>query len=126
MNQAYQVYQNASVQTASPQELSLMLYNGCLKFIKLAKKGFEDKNIEMKHTNLTKAQAIINQFRITLDMDVEISKNLDALYIYINEQLIQANIQNDVVALEIAEDLIFELRDTWKQMMKQSTAPVNV
>lgn len=126
MNQAYQVYQSNSVQTASPQELSLMLYNGCLKFIKLAKKAFDEKNIEAKNTNLTKAQAIINQFRITLDMDVELSKDLDALYVFIHEQLVKANIQNNLEALQVAEDMVLELRDTWKQMMKQATAPVNV
>lgn len=126
MNQAYQVYQTNSVQTASPQELSLMLYNGCLKFMKLAKKAFDEKNIEAKNTNLTKAQAIINQFRITLDMDVELSKDLDALYEFINEQLLKANIQNNLEALQVAEDMVLELRDTWKQMMKQTTAPVNV
>lgn len=126
MNQAYQVYQTNSVQTASPQELSLMLYNGCLKFIKLARKAFDEKNIEAKNTNLTKAQAIINQFRITLDMDVELSKDLDALYVFIHEQLVKANIQNNLEALQVAEDMVLELRDTWKQMMKQATAPVNV
>lgn len=126
MNQAYQAYQTNSVQTASPQELSLMLYNGCLKFIKLSKKAFDEKNIEAKNTNLTKAQAIINQFRITLDMDVELSKDLDALYEFINEQLVKANIQNNLEALQVAEDMVLELRDTWKQMMKQATAPVNV
>lgn len=126
MNQAYQVYQTNSVQTASPQELSLMLYNGCLKFIKLARKAFDEKNIEAKNTNLTKAQAIINQFRITLDMDVELSKDLDALYVFIHEQLVKANIQNNLEALQNAEDMVLELRDTWKQMMKQTTAPVNV
>lgn len=126
MNQAYQVYQTNSVQTASPQELSLMLYNGCLKFMKLAKKAFDEKNIEAKHTNLTKAQAIINQFRITLDMDVELSNDLDALYEFINDQLIKANIQNNLEALQVAEDMVLELRDTWKQMMKQGTAPVSV
>lgn len=126
MNQAYQAYQTNSVQTASPQELTLMLYNGCLKFIKLAKKAFAEKNIEAKHTNLTKAQAIITQFRVTLDMDVDLSKDLDALYEYINEQLMQANIQNKIEALEIAENMVLELRDTWKQMMKQETASVSV
>lgn len=126
MNQAYQVYQTNSVQTASPQELSLMLYNGCLKFMKLAKKAFDEKNIEAKNTNLTKAQAIINQFRITLDMDVELSKDLDALYEFINDQLVKANIQNNLEALQVAEDMVLELRDTWKQMMKQATAPVSV
>jgi len=117
---ASQSYQQTAVQTASPQELSLMLYNGCLKFIKLANKALDEKNIEQKHINLMKAQAIIAQFRITLDMDVEISKELDVLYLFIQEQLIAANTANDQEKLAVAEDLVRELRDTWKTMMKSA------
>lgn len=120
MYNASQSYQQTAVQTASPQELSLMLYNGCLKFIKLANKALDEKNIEQKHINLMKAQAIIAQFRITLDMDVEISKELDVLYLFIQEQLIAANTANDQEKLAVAEDLVRELRDTWKTMMKSA------
>ncbi|MBM7705993.1 flagellar protein FliS [Chryseomicrobium aureum] len=117
MYNASQIYQTNAVQTASPQELSLMLYNGCLKFIKLASRALEEKNIEQKHIHLVKAQAIITQFRITLDMDIPISKDLDALYMFINEKLIEANTTNNQETLALAEDLVRELRDTWKTMM---------
>ncbi|XKH50574.1 flagellar export chaperone FliS [Chryseomicrobium palamuruense] len=117
MYNASQIYQTNAVQTASPQELSLMLYNGCLKFIKLASRALEEKNIEQKHIHLVKAQAIITQFRITLDMDIPISKDLDVLYMFINEKLIEANTTNNQETLELAEDLVRELRDTWKTMM---------
>jgi len=114
---ASQIYQTNAVQTASPQELSLMLYNGCLKFIKLASRALEEKNIEQKHIHLVKAQAIITQFRITLDMDIPISKDLDVLYMFINEKLIEANTTNNQETIALAEDLVRELRDTWKTMM---------
>lgn len=117
MYNASQIYQTNAVQTASPQELTLMLYNGCLKFIKLASRALEEKNIEQKHIHLVKAQAIITQFRITLDMDIPISKDLDVLYMFINEKLIEANTTNNQETLELAEDLVRELRDTWKTMM---------
>lgn len=117
MYNASQIYQTNAVQTASPQELSLMLYNGCLKFIKLASRALEEKNIEQKHIHLVKAQAIITQFRITLDMDIPISKDLDVLYMFINEKLIEANTTNNQETLALAEDLVRELRDTWKTMM---------
>ena len=117
MYNASQIYQTNAVQTASPQELSLMLYNGCLKFIKLASRALEEKNIEQKHIHLVKAQAIITQFRITLDMDIPISKDLDVLYMFINEKLIEANTTNNQETIALAEDLVRELRDTWKTMM---------
>lgn len=65
----YQSYQQNSVNTASPGELTLMLYNGCLKFINLAKKAIEDKKMEEKNVNLIKAQKIIQELMVTLNMD---------------------------------------------------------
>lgn len=117
INNPYQTYQQNSVTTASPQELTLMLYNGCLKFIKLAKRAMDEGKIEEKNTNLIKAQNIIREFQITLDRDVEISQNLDQLYEYINFRLMEANMKNDLAILEDAEAQVKELRDTWKEAM---------
>lgn len=117
INNPYQTYQQNSVTTASPQELTLMLYNGCLKFIKLAKRAMGEGKIEEKNTNLIKAQAIIQEFQITLDRDIEISEGLAQLYEYINFRLIEANIKNDMAILEEAEVQVKELRDTWKEAM---------
>lgn len=117
INNPYQTYQQNSVTTASPQELTLMLYNGCLKFIKLAKRAMDEGRIEEKNTNLIKAQNIIREFQITLDRDVEISQGLDQLYEYINFRLMEANMKNDLAILEDAEAQVKELRDTWKVAM---------
>lgn len=117
INNPYQTYQQNSVITASPQELTLMLYNGCLKFIKLAKRAMEEGKIEEKNTNLLKAQAIIQEFQITLDRDIAISEGLAQLYEYINFRLIEANMKNDLSILEEAEGQVKELRDTWKEAM---------
>ncbi|MGI2328508.1 flagellar export chaperone FliS [Planococcus sp. YIM B11945] len=113
----YQAYQQNSAMTASPQELTLMLYNGCLKFIKLAKRAMAEKNYQEKNTNIIKAQAIAQQLRMTLDMDIEISENLDALYEYMYTRLIEANTKNDVTILEEVEGYALDMRDTWKQAM---------
>lgn len=115
----YQVYQQNSVMTASPQELTLMLYNGCLKFMKLARKAMEEKRFEEKNTNFIKAQNVIQEFRSTLDPAAEVSANLEQLYEYIHSLLMTANMKNDTAALEEAEGYIVELRDTWKQAMGQ-------
>jgi flagellar secretion chaperone FliS len=117
INNPYTAYQNNSVNTASPGELTLMLYNGSLKFIHIAKKAIEDKNIELKNTNIQKAQAIVSELMVTLNTDLEISQNLMSLYDYINRRLTEANVKNDKAILEEVEGMITEFRDTWKQVI---------
>ncbi|MBM6616315.1 flagellar export chaperone FliS [Bacillus suaedaesalsae] len=114
----YQSYQQNSVNTATPGELTLMLYNGCLKFIHIAKKGIEDKNIELKNTNIQKAQKIIQELMVTLNLESEISKQLLPMYDYINRRLMDANIKNDTAILDEVEGFVTEFRDTWKQVIQ--------
>jgi flagellar secretion chaperone FliS len=114
---ANKAYQNNSVQTASPGELTLMLYNGCLKFIGLARTAIEMKNTEEKNKNLLKAQKIIQELMVTLNMDLEVSKSLMQMYDYINRRLIEANIQNDVKILDEVEDYVLDFRNTWKEVI---------
>ncbi|VXC16548.1 flagellar assembly protein FliS [Bacillus sp. 349Y] len=118
----YQSYQNNSVTTASPGELTLMLYNGCLKFINLAKKGIQDRNIELKNTNIQKAQNIISELMVTLDTKAEVSNNMMSLYDFINRRLIDGNIKNDITAIEEAEAMVTDFRDTWKQVIQLNRA----
>jgi flagellar secretion chaperone FliS len=114
----YQSYQVNAIQTASPGELTLMLYNGCLKFIKLARKAIEEKNFEEKNTNLLKAQKIIQELMVTLNMDYEVSQNMMVMYDYIYRRLIEANIKNDVTILDEVEGYVTEFCDTWKQVIQ--------
>lgn len=114
----YQSYQQNSVNTASPGELTLMLYNGCLKFIHQAKKAIEEKNIEMKNTNIQKAQSIIQELMVTLNMDIEVSKNMMSLYDFMNRRLMEANIKNDASILDEVEGMVTEFRDTWKEVIQ--------
>lgn len=118
MANPYQTYQNNSVNTASPGELTLMLYNGILKFINLAKQGITEKNIEMKNTNIQKAQNIVQELMVTLNMDLEISQNLMSMYDYMNRRLIEANVKNDVEILAEVEGYATEFRDTWKEVIR--------
>ncbi|MCP1160492.1 flagellar export chaperone FliS [Bacillus infantis] len=114
----YQSYQQNSVTTASPGELTLMLYNGCLKFINQAKKAIADKNVEAKNTNIQKAQNIIRELMVTLNMDLEVSQNMMSLYDYMNRQLIEANLKSDIAILDEVEGLVTEFRDTWKEVIQ--------
>ncbi|TFB24372.1 flagellar export chaperone FliS [Filobacillus milosensis] len=118
MNKPYQTYQQNSVQTASPGELTLMLYNGCIKFIKVAKKSIENKDIEAKNTNIQKAQNIISELMVTLNLDTDVSKQIIPLYDYVYHRLVHANTQNDVEVLDEVQGLVEEFRDTWKEVIK--------
>ncbi|UXH43441.1 flagellar export chaperone FliS [Rossellomorea vietnamensis] len=118
INNPYTTYQNNSVNTASPGELTLMLYNGSLKFLQIAKKAIEDRNIELKNTNIQKVQAIVNELMVTLNRDLEVSKNLMSLYDYLNRRLAEANVKNDLSILEEVEGFLTDFRDTWKQVVQ--------
>lgn len=114
----YAAYQNNAVTTANPQELTLMLYDGALKFMRLAKLAIEQGNADLKNKNIQKTQAIFQEMRLTLNKDVAISANLDSLYEYMWRRLVDANIQNDTTILDEVLDFTTELRDTWKEAMK--------
>ena len=118
VNNPYQAYQQNSVTQSTPGELTLMLYNGCLKFLNQAKKGIETNNIELKNTNIQKAQNILREFMVTLDMSQNISKSMANLYEYMINRLVEANIKNDVEMIEEVYGLTLEFRDTWKQVVQ--------
>ncbi len=116
-------YKENSVNTASPEELTLMLYNGLVKFLMQAESGIEASDIEKAHTSIIKAQNIINNFRDTLDMKYELSDGLDQIYEYMNRRLFEANIKKDKEILGEVLGLAKELRETWSQAMKLAKIP---
>lgn len=118
INNPYATYQNNSVNTSTPGELTLMLYNGCLKFIEQGKRALESGDVEGKNTAIQKAQAIISELMLTLDQSVAISKEMLILYEFANSRLIDGNIQNDPALLDEAAGIITEFRDTWKQVIQ--------
>ena len=120
MNNAYATYKQNSVTQSSPAELTLMLYNGALKFVKLAKKGIQENNIQLKNENIQKTQNIIQELMVTLNMDIEVSQNMMRMYDYMMRQLIQANVKNDLQLLDEVEGFLVEFRDTWKEVIQQT------
>ncbi|QFF98191.1 flagella export chaperone FliS [Psychrobacillus glaciei] len=118
VNNPYKAYQQNSVTQSTPGELTLMLYNGCLKFLNQAKKGIETKDIELKNTNIQKAQNILRELMITLDMSVPVSKSMITLYEYMLNHLVEANIQNDLAKVDEVIGYTTEFRDTWKQVIQ--------
>lgn len=114
----YQAYQNNSVTTASPGELTLMLYNGCLRFIKQGKQAMADGDLEKKNTNLQKAQKIIHELMATMDTQYEVTESILPLYEFISHRLMEGNTQNNEEFLDEAADLVAEFRDTWKEVIQ--------
>lgn len=122
VNNAAEAYKRQQIMTATPEALTLMLYNGCLKFMDEGMKAVEEKQWEAANTALQKAQAIISEFRITLNMDYDISKQLMPLYNYCYDRLVEGNMKSDVSKIEEAKGIIKELRDAWAQAMKKARA----
>ncbi|MFS0879540.1 flagellar export chaperone FliS [Bacillus sp. 7586-K] len=118
INNPYAAYQQNSITTASPGELTLMLYNGCIKFINQASQAIDASNIQEKNTNIQKAQKIITELMITLNKDYEVAKKFEVMYEYMNHRLIEANIKNDKEILKEVENYVVEFRDTWKQVIQ--------
>lgn len=114
----YQQYKQNVINTSTPQELTLMLYNGLVKFLKLGIEAIEENNPQSAHNNIIKAQNIIEEFMSTLNMDYDISKNLYSIYEYMSWQLVNANIKKDKAAIEEVVVFAEDLRNTWSQAMK--------
>lgn len=118
INNPYQTYKQNTVVQSTPGELTLMLYNGCLKFLNQAKKGIETNDIEVKNTNIQKAQNILRELMVTLDLSQPVSKTMLPLYEYMVHLLVEANIHNDVAKIDEVMGYATEFRDTWKQVIQ--------
>lgn len=112
------VYKNNSIQTASPAELTLMLYDGAIKFCNIALAALEKEDVQKANTNIIKAEKIIVEFRVTLDFKYPVAKEFDRVYDYIYRRLVEANVKKDKEILEDALKYIREMRDTWKEVMR--------
>ena len=118
INAAAEAYKRQQVMTATPEALTLMLYNGCLRFMTEGIDAIHKKDYEQANTSLQKAQNIISEFRLTLKMEYDISKQLMPLYNYVYDCLVMGNIKSDVTKVEEAKGINTELRDAWAQAMK--------
>ena len=117
MRNPYATYKDTAINTATQEELTLKLYEGCIKFINLGIIGIQEKNLELANTNIVKAQNIISELNVSLKMEYEISNNLRAMYDYMHRRLIEANIKKDREILEEIKGYTVEFRDTWKEAM---------
>lgn len=120
----YAQYNNSKILTASPAELTLMLYEGAIKFCNMAILAIEKKDMEKANHNIIRVQKIIEEFRATLDMKYPVAQDFDRVYIYLQQRLIEANISKDKEILEEINTHIRSMRDTWKEVMRRNKIPV--
>lgn len=115
---AYAQYNNSKVLTASPGELTLMLYEGAIKFCNIAIVAVEAKDIEKAHIHITKVERIIDYLRQTLDMKYAVAQDFERIYSYLSQRLVEANIKKDREILEEINEHLRSVRDTWKEVMQ--------
>lgn len=118
LTNGYAQYNNSKVMTASPAELTLMLYEGAIRFCNMAINGIEQKDIEKSHNNIVKAENIIDYLQATLDMKYPVAEHFNDIYNYLQQRLVQANLKEDVEILQEVCEHIRSVRDTWKEVMR--------
>ena len=111
-------YQNNKIKTASPAELTLMLYDGAIKFCNVAKEAIDENDINKANNNIIKAEKIISYLRSTLDFKYSVAQDFNNVYSYLYDRLIQANLRKDKDILDQVLKHLREMRDTWKTVMK--------
>lgn len=120
-NNGYAVYAKNKITTASPAELTLMLYEGAIKFCNIAILELDKKNYEQANTNIQKVENIITEFQSTLNHRYPVANDFDQVYRYLQARLPEANMKKDREILEEVLKHLRTLRDTWKEVMR--TAP---
>ena len=118
VNNPYSKMQDDVIFAATKEELTLMLYEGGIKFLNRAIAAIEKNEIEKAHNAIVKTQDIVREFQITLDFQYEIANQLNALYDYMHRRLVHANMQKDIEALNEVLGMFRDFRDTWKEAMK--------
>lgn len=115
----YAQYQNAKIMTASPAELTLMLYDGAIKFGNIAIIAIENKDIAKAHENIVKVEKIIQNFRDTLDRKYPVSQEFEKVYVYLLRRCHEANIAKNAEIMEEVLGHLRSMRDNWKEVMKK-------
>lgn len=119
----YAAYANSKIMTATPAELTLMLYEGAIKFCNIAIMAIEEQDMEKANANVQKVENIITEFQATLDHKYPIAADFDKVYRYLQRRLLEANLKKDKEILEEVLGHLRTLRDTWKEVMQTAPHP---
>jgi flagellar protein FliS len=125
MARAAQTYYQTQIQSQSPIELVVMLYDGALRFMRAAAEAIEKRDLAGKRDAMSRAMAIVSELQSSLNLAAggDIAKNLDALYAYVTGRLIEANINNTVEPLHESVKLMATLREGWLQIATPGAQP---
>ena len=120
MNAYVNQYKSNQIQTASPEQILIMLYDGAIRFTRQAMQAMDTGDKTVQSEKISRTMAIICEFANTLDHEIggEIAADLDALYSFMNRELSRANLKADRKALEVVEELLVGLRETWVEAAK--------
>lgn len=122
----YAAYNNSKIQTATPAELTLLLYEGAIKFTNIAIVAIEKNDVQKAHDNIMKTEKIIEEFQATLDHKYPVAKDFEAVYSYLLKRLFDANIRKDPEILEEVLRHLRTMRDTWKEVMAKTANGNNI
>jgi flagellar secretion chaperone FliS len=124
MNNPYSQYQKTQVTTASREKILLMLYEGAIRFTKQARIAMQKEKIADKGKFISKATAILSELMATLDFKAggELAVDLENLYVFMIDKLIEGNINNDVKCLDNVEELLMTLYEAWKDVIENPRA----
>ena len=115
---AYAQYKNNKIMSASAPELTLMLYDGSIKFLNVAEFAIEKGDLQKAHDNLIKTERIIEYLRNTLDMKYPVAKDFENMYSYISRRLVEANMTKDKDIVVELNGHMHSIRDNWVEVMR--------
>ena len=114
----YQQYEKNKILTASPAELTLMLYDGAIKYANIM--AIDKGDVEKAHNSIRRVERIIEEFQNTLDFKYPVAKDFDEVYKYIRTRLREANVKKDKEIIEEVLKHLRTMRDTWKEVIQLS------
>jgi flagellar protein FliS len=122
MNNPYQNYFANQIQTASAEQVLVMLYDGAIRFIRQAGQALEEGDRVLKLKKISRAVAIITELSNSLDFEKggEIAENLDGLYAYMVRELTNPNAEDEFKAMEVSENILLELREAWAEAIEKA------
>ena len=121
---AYAQYKNNKVMSASGPELTLMLYDGAIKFLNIADYAIENNDVPKAHENIMKTERIIDYLRSTLDMKYAVAQDFENMYSYIGRRLVEANMSKDREIVAEVNKHMHAIRDNWVEVMKANNIAV--
>jgi flagellar protein FliS len=111
-------YKQQSILTATPGQLVVMLYDGCLRFLNQAAYAMRGGDVSESNARLTRAEAIIEELHATLDMEKGgvVASRLQGIYVFCSKHLLEARLNREPENIEKVSELLSELRDAWAQI----------